>query len=121
MAGTYVLRDIERAVCQHFGLTAAQMRSPARQRAIARPRRMVMFLARELTAASYPKIGRYLGGRDHTTVLYGTRKIARLMRETNHIPYELEGVRAILAGARTVKAAARHSIATVPLVQHMGA
>jgi chromosomal replication initiator protein len=53
-AMTYIIRDIERAVCQRFKLTPERLRGAGRQRKIARPRQIAMYLARELTDASLP-------------------------------------------------------------------
>lgn len=51
---------------------------PRRDRHIARPRQIAMFLAREMTGQSFPEIARRLGGRDHTTAMHGFRTIKRL-------------------------------------------
>jgi chromosomal replication initiator protein len=72
------LRDIEAAVCARFGLTVEQLRGPKRPRGIARPRQIAMFLAREMTPLSYPRIAAHFN-RDHTTVLFGERRIRELM------------------------------------------
>ena len=72
------LRDIEAAVCARFGLTPEILRGPKKHRGIARPRQIVMFLAREMTPLSYPRIGAHFH-RDHTTVLFGERRIRELM------------------------------------------
>ncbi len=64
------------AVCHYYGVSADDLASPSRKRAIAYPRQMAMFLARTETDASFPQIGEKLGNRDHTTILYGYEKIA---------------------------------------------
>ena len=78
MTITPSLKDIEAAVCSRFGLTPEMLRGPRRERGIARPRQIVMFLAREMTPLSYPRIGAHLG-RDHTTILHGERRVRALM------------------------------------------
>ena len=70
--------EIKIAICEHFGLRLSDMTSSRRDRHIARPRQLAMYLCRELTDRSLPEIGRLFGGRDHTTVLYARRKILRL-------------------------------------------
>jgi chromosomal replication initiator protein len=75
-----------------------------------------MYLARQLTKASYPHIGRHLGGRDHTTVIHGNRRIIHLMRATNTMACEVEGVREILQGLESSKDRAR-AFASQPLVE----
>lgn len=92
----FQIRDIEKAVCLRFKLTSTILKSPCRRRDVARPRQIAMYLARELTPASYPQIGRQLGGRDHTTIIYGKRRIVKLLRETNTMAMEVEAVREIL-------------------------
>lgn len=69
-------------VGEKFSLSRADIMSHRRTKDVSRPRQMVMYLARTLTLRTLPEIGRYLGGRDHTTVLFAVRKIKRL-RETD--------------------------------------
>ena len=69
-----------------------------------------MFLAREMTAASFPMIGRHFGGRDHTTIIHGQRRIAALMRTSNEIPYHVEGVREIMGTLQPFKAKVAQSV-----------
>ena len=81
----YIIRDVERAVCLRFKLTPERLKGPERQRKIMRPRHIAMFLARELTPASLPQIGRHFE-RDHTTVLHACRKIAAMVEEGGRMP-----------------------------------
>ncbi len=74
--------NIQKTVAEYFSIRTSELLSSTRSRAIARPRQIAMTLAKELTSHSLPEIGRAFGGRDHTTVLYATRKIAEL-RESN--------------------------------------
>lgn len=71
--------DIRAAAALHFRVSEADIKGPSKRKELARARQVVCFLARELTAASLPMIGRELGDRDHTTVLWGCRKIKKLM------------------------------------------
>ena len=66
---------ILRAVCQHFEVTTADLCSPRRPQALSFARQTAMFLLRERTELSLSEIGGVLGGRDHTTILHGIRKI----------------------------------------------
>ncbi len=68
------LGDIVRATCEHFGLPRHDLLSPAFPQRLARPRQLAMFIAREKTALSLQKIGRYFD-RDHSTVLYAIRRV----------------------------------------------
>jgi chromosomal replication initiator protein len=70
--------DIQKRVCEHYNIKMADLLSPRRARAVARPRQVAMWLAKQLTTRSLPEIGRKFGGRDHTTIMHGVRKIEEL-------------------------------------------
>jgi chromosomal replication initiator protein len=72
------LELIQKTVADYYKLKVAEMHSKKRSRAIARPRQVAMWLARELTHHSLPEIGEAFGGRDHTTVLHACRTINEL-------------------------------------------
>lgn len=72
------LDNIQKTVGEYFKIRASDLLSSKRSRTIARPRQIAMALAKELTNHSLPEIGEAFGGRDHTTVLYATRRIAEL-------------------------------------------
>jgi chromosomal replication initiator protein len=72
------IENIQKTVADYFKIKLAEMYSKKRTRALARPRQMAMYLARELTDLSYPDIGLSFGGRDHTTVLHACAKIEEL-------------------------------------------
>jgi chromosomal replication initiator protein len=76
---------IQEAVSQRFGVTLEELVSPRRSQAVAYPRQVAMYLSRELTDSSLPKIGREFGGRDHTTVIHATSKNTRLIREDRSV------------------------------------
>jgi len=76
---------IQNAVCERFGLSVNELVSPKRSHAISYPRQVAMYLSRELTDASLPKIGKEFGGRDHTTVMHATSKITRLIGEDRSV------------------------------------
>ncbi len=73
--------QIVEAVALHFSVEINALQGRSRSRAIARPRQIAMYLIREEIGASLPQIGAILGGRDHTTVLYGCERIADLIEE----------------------------------------
>ena len=77
--------EIMKKVCEHYNLRMSDMVSARRTRSIARPRQMAMYLAKKLTPRSYPEIGRKFGGRDHTTVLHGVRKIEELITQDSQV------------------------------------
>jgi len=72
------IENIQKTVAEYFKIRVADLLSKKRSRTIARPRQLAMALAKELTNHSLPEIGDAFGGRDHTTVLYGCRKINEL-------------------------------------------
>jgi chromosomal replication initiator protein len=72
------IENIQKTVADYYKIKVAEMYSKKRSRIIARPRQMAMALAKELTPLSLPDIGEAFGGRDHTTVLHGYRRIAEL-------------------------------------------
>lgn len=70
--------SIVRAVADRFSMQPAQLKMKSNTRQIAYPRQVAMFLVKELTHASLPEIGRYFGGKHHTTVLHSIQKIEEL-------------------------------------------
>jgi chromosomal replication initiator protein len=70
--------SIVRAVADRFSMQPAQLKMKSNTRQIAYPRQVAMFLVKELTHASLPEIGRYFGGKHHTTVLHSIQKIDEL-------------------------------------------
>ena len=67
------------------GLSKEELIGDRRSQNIVYPRQVAMYLSRELTDSSLPKIGREFGGRDHTTVIHATSKITRLIREDRSV------------------------------------
>jgi chromosomal replication initiator protein len=76
---------IQDEVSERFSLSKEELIGDKRSQNIVYPRQVAMYLARELTDSSLPKIGRHFGGRDHTTVIHATSKIARLIREDRSV------------------------------------
>jgi chromosomal replication initiator protein len=70
------VEDIQRETCRAFGVTMEELLSHSRAQPVAWPRQVAMYLARELTDATLPAIGRAFGGRNHTTVLHACRRTA---------------------------------------------
>ncbi len=73
--------NIQRTVAEYYKIKNSDILSKRRNRNIARPRQMAMFLAKQLTSHSLPEIGEAFGGRDHTTVLHACRRIKGLMED----------------------------------------
>ena len=79
------IRRIQETVSDRFGLSLQELCGDRRSQNIVYPRQVAMYLSRELTDSSLPKIGKEFGGRDHTTVIHATSKIARLIREDRSV------------------------------------
>jgi chromosomal replication initiator protein len=79
------IERIQELVSERFGLSLEELCGERRSQNIVYPRQIAMYLSRELTDASLPKIGRQFGGRDHTTVIHATTKIAGMIREDRSV------------------------------------
>ena len=88
------------AVATYFRVQVVDLLGPKREKAIARPRQIVMHLLREETKLSLPEIGRILGGRDHTTVMYGCDKISKELEHSPALQQEMANVWHILQPAQ---------------------
>ena len=76
---------IQETVIERFGISMQELVGDRRSQAIVYPRQVAMYLCRELTDSSLPKIGKKFGGRDHTTVIHATSKIAKLIQEDRSV------------------------------------
>ncbi len=92
------IEDIQRRVAEHYKIRLVDMQSARRARAVARPRQVAMYLAKQLTPRSLPEIGRKFGGRDHTTVMYAIRKIEELRAIDPLLSEDIETLRRVLHG-----------------------
>ncbi|MDD5587344.1 MAG: chromosomal replication initiator protein DnaA [Alphaproteobacteria bacterium] len=90
--------EIQKRVAEHFNIRVADMHSARRARAVARPRQVAMYLAKQLTPRSLPEIGRKFGGRDHTTVIHAVRKIEELSAYDPTFREDVELLRRLLQG-----------------------
>ncbi len=91
--GHLTAEQIVEQVAHHFRVQVPALQGRSRSRTIARPRQVAMYLIREETGASLPQIGALLGGRDHTTVLYGCERIADLIEEDANLRNEIVALR----------------------------
>ena len=87
------VEEIQRRVAEHYNIRLSDMIGPKRLRNFARPRQVAMFLCKQLTSRSLPEIGRRFGGRDHTTVMHGVRRIEELRASDGQIAEDLEMLR----------------------------
>jgi chromosomal replication initiator protein len=72
--------DIQQKVCEFYGTRMDDFKARKRTKAVSLPRQVAMYLARELTELSLPKIGEAFGGRDHTTVIHAYEKISEQLK-----------------------------------------
>ena len=84
------------AVTQFYSVSGEDIRGSSRSKRVSGPRQMVMYLTREETKSSLPQIGEALGGRDHTTIMYGCDKVAKLVEENETVRRDAMKIREIL-------------------------
>ena len=88
--------DIQSAVGEHYQVHLDDFAAKKRTKTIAYPRQIAMYLSRELTEYSLPKIGYEFGGRDHTTVIHAHEKISALMKTDKQLKQDVKKIRAVL-------------------------
>jgi chromosomal replication initiator protein len=90
------IEEIQRKVAEHFNVKLADLIGPRRLRTLARPRQVAMYLSKELTSRSLPEIGRRFGGRDHTTIMHGIRRVDELRHSDPQLAEDIELLRRVL-------------------------
>ena len=78
-AGEITASDVQKAVCDEFGIEPAQLRSERKGRSLSEPRMLAMWLARKYTKAPWSEIGEYFGRRSHSTVISAHRRVEKLI------------------------------------------
>src|SRR5881396_1474965 len=84
--------QIQRKICDFFGIRLSDLKAKNRTKAIAFPRQIAMYLARQLTHASLSEVGRAFGGKDHTTVLHAVDKVQVLLQEDPKLRKTIDGL-----------------------------
>ena len=79
------MKDVEKAIVSLFGVTPDDLRSDGRARAVSYPRMLGMYLARKHVGASYSEIGRFFGGRNHSTVISAEKKVKSWLAEESRV------------------------------------
>ncbi|MCP3739955.1 chromosomal replication initiator protein DnaA [Rossellomorea sp. BNER] len=87
------IHDIQRVVGEHFNVKLEDFKAKKRTKSIAYPRQIAMYLSREMTDFSLPKIGEEFGGRDHTTVIHAHEKISKMLQTDPHLPHQVKDIR----------------------------
>jgi chromosomal replication initiator protein len=85
-------------VAGHYNLSEEQLTGRSRARMVSVPRQLCMYLIREETKASFPQIGKLLGGRDHTTILHGCDKIGNLIEADEQLRRDWLAIKGVLSG-----------------------
>jgi chromosomal replication initiator protein len=84
-ARTVRLADVEKVVCEVFGIEATQLRSDRKGRSVSEPRMLGMWLARKYTRAPWSEIGEFFGRRSHSTVISAHRRVEKLITDNAQI------------------------------------
>ena len=90
------VEEIQRKVAEHYNIRLSDLVGPKRVRTLARPRQIAMYLAKQMTSRSLPEIGRRFGGRDHTTIMHGVRKIEELRGKDRSLSEDIDLLRRAL-------------------------
>ena len=96
--------EVVSQVAASFGVSVEDMVGRDRSRQIALPRQIAMFLLREEAHISLPQIGEALGGRDHTTIMYGCDKVADMLERDDRLRRQVIEIRERLYGPRVLSA-----------------
>jgi chromosomal replication initiator protein len=88
--------EIQRTVGEHFSVKLEDFKAKKRTKSVAFPRQIAMYLSRELTDYSLPKIGEEFGGRDHTTVIHAHEKISKLMQTDLQLQKQMKELNELL-------------------------
>lgn len=89
--------DIQKAVGEHFHVRLEDFTAKKRTRAVAFPRQIAMYLSREMTDFSLPKIGDEFGGRDHSTVIHAHEKIVKMLKEDQSLQQDIKDIKNLLS------------------------
>jgi len=92
------IESIQRAVAEQFGMRVAELKQKNNSRAVVVPRQIAMYLAKQLTEASLPEIGRQFGGKHHTTVMHSIGKIDEQRRNDKNLNSTLNKLQETLNG-----------------------
>jgi len=87
------LEDVQEVVANRFNLKISELKSKRRTKTLVHPRQIAMFLSRELTASSFPEIGREFGGKDHTTIMHACRQIEKALDDDTALRTTIESLK----------------------------
>lgn len=87
------IKEIQRVVGQQFNIKLEDFKAKKRTKSVAFPRQIAMYLSREMTDSSLPKIGEEFGGRDHTTVIHAHEKISKLLADDEQLQQHVKEIK----------------------------
>ncbi|MCP6680566.1 chromosomal replication initiator protein DnaA [Bacillus nakamurai] len=87
------IKEIQRIVGQQFNIKLEDFKAKKRTKSVAFPRQIAMYLSREMTDSSLPKIGEEFGGRDHTTVIHAHEKISKLLIDDEQLQQHVKEIK----------------------------
>jgi chromosomal replication initiator protein len=90
------IHEIQKTVGEHYSVKLEDFKAKKRTKSVAFPRQIAMYLSRELTDFSLPKIGEEFGGRDHTTVIHAHEKISKLLQTDPQLQKQLKELNELL-------------------------
>ncbi|MGP4081282.1 chromosomal replication initiator protein DnaA [Pseudalkalibacillus sp. R45] len=93
---TLTIHDIQEMVGEQFNVRLEDFKAKKRTKSVAFPRQIAMYLSREMTDFSLPKIGEEFGGRDHTTVIHAHEKISKLLATDQHFQNKIKEIQDLL-------------------------
>lgn len=91
------IEDIKKTVAKFYDVTVEEINGRKRVQTIVRPRQVAMYLSREITSESFPKIGKEFGGKDHTTVIYAHDKIDKLLETDFELKNKIDEIKKMLS------------------------
>lgn len=83
------IESVQKVVADFYKLNVSDLKSPRRQRSLAYPRQIAMYLCKKHVLSSFPEIGSKFGGKDHTTVMHACKKIERLLESDSNLQHDL--------------------------------
>lgn len=79
------MEDVQRAVCEYFGITRQELLGKNRSKKITQPRHLAQYLCRKMTDFSFPDIAHKFGGKDHTSIIYAVRKVEESIEKDSNM------------------------------------
>ncbi len=90
---TVRVEDIQKVVCEHYGIRITDIKSKRRSKALVVPRQIAMYLCKNLCKISLSDIGDKFGGKDHSTVIHAIKKVEKQMKEDRHLQQTMEEIK----------------------------